>query len=221
MNLWVALESLARTQMYDNIFSNIKETLPEALCLRYIYRIVRNFIEDCGRCDVDFSFSKLTVNIKQQNKQELVKEVIQVLNDPVSFSELETKCKVNSLLFSRAHSIQILVSDASYARAKLEKHYKMVAWQIQRLYRYRNEIAHSALQKNSSLIIYIEHLYDYLSIYISEIVTCIEKNNLESIEEALCIIKSNYDVFISLANNRDYTTIQSRVLSSGIIDLVT
>ena len=53
MNLWVALESLARTDMYSNIISNVKETVPAAICIRYIYRIVRNFAEDCKRCRVD------------------------------------------------------------------------------------------------------------------------------------------------------------------------
>ena len=36
MNLWVALESLARTNMYSNIISNVKETVPAAICIRYI-----------------------------------------------------------------------------------------------------------------------------------------------------------------------------------------
>lgn len=48
MNLWVALESLARTKMYQDIISNVKQTVPAAMSLRYIYRIVRNYVEDCS-----------------------------------------------------------------------------------------------------------------------------------------------------------------------------
>lgn len=79
MNLWIALESLSRTKMYGDIISNIKEILPAALCLRYLYR-------------------------------------------------------------------------------KIENHHRKIEWQVQRLYRFRNEVAHTALQENTSLIIYIEHL---------------------------------------------------------------
>ena len=36
INLWVALESLCRTDMYPNIISNVLETVPAALCSKYI-----------------------------------------------------------------------------------------------------------------------------------------------------------------------------------------
>lgn len=36
MNLWVALESLARTRMYPDIISNVKQTVPAAMSLIYI-----------------------------------------------------------------------------------------------------------------------------------------------------------------------------------------
>ena len=62
INLWVALESLCRTDMYENIISNVLETVPPALCLKYIYRCYRNFAEDCLRCNVNFDLS--TTNIQ-------------------------------------------------------------------------------------------------------------------------------------------------------------
>ena len=53
-------------------------------------------------------------------------------------------------------------------KRKIENHYRHIYWQIQRLYRIRNEIAHAALREQVSLIVYLEHLYHYLSTYISE-----------------------------------------------------
>lgn len=79
MNLWVALESLARTDMYSSIISNVKETVPAAICIRYIYRIVRNFAEDCKRCHVDLSFDSISVDLEQLTKQKMVKEIISIL----------------------------------------------------------------------------------------------------------------------------------------------
>ena len=52
MNMWVALESLCRSDVYDNIISNVLETVPAALCNAYAYRKYRNFVEDCIRCGV-------------------------------------------------------------------------------------------------------------------------------------------------------------------------
>lgn len=50
ISLWIALESLMRTGQYPDIISHIKYVLPEILSVRYIYRIIRNFSEDCIRC---------------------------------------------------------------------------------------------------------------------------------------------------------------------------
>lgn len=223
MNLWVALESLARTDMYSDIISNVKKILPAALCLRYVYRIVRNFAEDCNRCGLKFTFTSKTIDLKQSTKRNLVKEVITILQDDDLYQELKQKCFVNSLLLSRCETVRKLVNDVSYATNKIQNHYNRVKWQVQRLYRIRNEIAHSALQEKTSLIIYIEHLYDYLSIFISEIVTCIKDKRLDSLGEVYCVIKDNYDVFTEFAKSKNYIErdiIKETVLKTGVIDLM-
>lgn len=220
MNLWVALESLARTEMYSDIISNVKETVPAATCLRYIYRIIRNFIEDCKRCKVRYSFSSSSIDMEQETKEKLVKETIAMLRDDTLFSELKEMCKVNSLLYHRTDSIRRLITDVDYAKNKVENHYRRVNWQIQRLYRIRNEIAHAALHEQTSLIVYIEHLYDYLSTYISEIVTYLVDRNFPTMEEALCLIKDNYEAFLAIANSPDNLPIYDGPLASGIINLI-
>lgn len=88
MNTWVALESLCRTDMYENIIENVLQTVPPALCLRYIYRCFRNFVEDCRRCDIDFQFSNISIDLRQTSKEKLVEEIITVLNDRVVYQEL-------------------------------------------------------------------------------------------------------------------------------------
>ena len=55
---------------------------------------------------------------------------------------------------------------------------------------------------------------------ISEIVTCIVGKKLDTLEEALCVIKDNYDVFIVLTNGKDTTLIQNTVMKTGIINLL-
>ncbi len=220
MNLWVALESLARTSMYGDIISNVKVTVPAAMSLRYIYRIVRNFVEDCKRCKISFNFSGCSIDMEQETKQKMVEETITVLKDDLLFSELKAKCQVNSLLENRVNEIRHLVTDISYAKEKIENHYKRIEWQLQRLYRIRNEIAHAALREQSSLIVYIEHLYHYLSSYIAEIVTCLTDKGLSTIEEALCLIKDNYDVFICMSNGDELNLVKDNVLKTGIINLI-
>lgn len=221
MNLWVALESLARTDMYSDIITNVKQTVPAAVSLRYIYRIVRNYIEDCSRCGVEYDFPNHCIDMKQETKQKMVCDTIKVFQEDALYSQLLNKCEINTLLKYRTESIHLLLTNINVAKDKVENHYNKVRWQIQRLYRIRNEIAHAALQEKTSLIVYIEHLYDYLSTYIAEIVTCLIDNKQNSIEEALCSIRDNYDVFISFVADNDKAVLKETVLKTGVINLVT
>jgi hypothetical protein len=159
--------------------------------------------------------------MNQPSKQNLVAETICVLQDDALFSELKEKCKVNQLLHNRCDSVRRLVTDVSYAEQKVKNHHRQVKWQVQRLYRIRNEIAHSAMQDNTHLLIYIEHLYDYLSIFITEIVSCLDRKKLDSLEEAYCIIKDNYEVFVDIVKDAcNADLINDLVLKNGVIDMI-
>lgn len=78
----------------------------------------------------------------------------------------------------------------------------------------------AALREQTSLIVYIEHLNDYLSTYISEIVTDITERNLDTFEEALCYIRDNYDVFVALCKEKQKGSLEADVLSTGVISLI-
>ena len=64
-------------------------------------------------------------------------------------------------------------------------------------------------------------MYDYLSVYISELVTCLVENKQMSIEEALCSIRDNYDVFLSFVREKEDFILKRTVLKTGIINLIT
>lgn len=220
MNLWVALESLARTKMYPDIISNVKQTVPAAMSLRYIYRVVRNYVEDCIRCKVEFDFNNHYIDMKQESKQKMVKETIEVFKNPELYSALLQKTQVNSLLRYRTETVYMILNDMDILKDKVKNHHDRVEWQIQRLYRIRNEIVHSALQNETSLIMYIEHLYDYLSTYITEIVTCMLERQEGMFEETLAVIKDNYDVFIAFMDKKEYQLIDEKVIKTGVINLI-
>lgn len=219
MNLWVALESLSRTKMYSDIISCVKETVPAAEVQRYLYRVVRNFVEDCARCNVSIKKLGNEIDVHQESKQKMVCEVITVLKNPCDYEILQENCRVNTLLRYRVACVRDLVTDIDKMAEKIKNHYEKVRWQIQRLYRIRNEIVHSALQERSLLLVYIEHLYDYLSKYIAEIVTCVDENKYETIEETLCHIKGNYELFDSLSKDDRSKSLLSDILDTGVIDL--
>lgn len=217
MNIWVALESLARTDLCPNIISNVLVNVPSALCIRYIYRLTRNFCEDLNRCDV--TLTDFQIDINQEEKQELVFKIIELFRSD-SYANLLSKCSVNSLLQYRCEDIHKLLTDLSYAWSRIKSHHDKIDWQLQRLYRIRNEIAHSALQEKTSLLIYIEHLFDYLSTFVSEIVTRVGGDSIINIEEILMIIQGNYNELESICLDKKSTLGIEDVLPRGIIEFI-
>lgn len=216
INTWVALESLCRTEMYENIISNVLETVPPALCLRYIYRHFRNFAEDCLRCGINFDLSENAVELRHPSKEKVVKDIIVALKNNTSYQEILQKCSVNRLLKERCQEMHRLVVEENEMFNRIDRHYINVKRQLSRLYRIRNEIAHSALKDGVSLIRYIEHLDDYLSSFVSEVVMCWEKSPESNIEHIFEIIKDNYQAYTDIRNARK--GVQPLILLSGLRD---
>lgn len=219
ISLWIAMESLMRTGQYSDIISHIKCVLPEILCIRYLYRIIRNFSEDCIRCGFKHD-DKLSINMEISDKKQLVSKLISIFRNGDQYEILKTNCyNRNELLHYRCEEIHIILNNSNIILEKFEHFTKKVRWHIQRLYRIRNEITHSAFQEDRSLIIYIEHLYSYLSQVISEIIYYIEHKNVDSVEEAFSILSDSYHTYITLLKEDQHVPIQD-ILPDGIIDII-
>lgn len=218
ISLWIAIESMMNTGLYPDNISHVKCVLPEILCIRYLYRIVRNFSEDCIRCNFKFN-NELNINMESLDKKELVKKLIAIFRNSVQYAILEDSCKRNELLNYRCKEIHDILNSTTVIIGKFEHYSKKIRWHIQRLYRIRNEITHSAFQNNKSLMIYIEHLYTYLSQVMSEVVYYIEHKNVGSIEEAFTIILESYNTYIDLIKEDCHIPIHD-ILPEGVIDIV-
>lgn len=223
MNMWIALESLCLTDSFDNIIGSILKTVPDAVCLRYLYRVVRNFAEDCARCDISFEFSTHTINPRDPNKERLVSSMMNLLRDPAGYAELKDHCLVNALLSKRCEEIQSIVSDHIKMRDMVSKHHDTVSWHLDRLYRIRNEIAHAATSQNISTIRYIEHLYDYLATLVSEASRFASDYHVSNVGEVFSLICDNYNEFKEIASTKklpDPPSQFGKLWTHGIIEYV-
>jgi len=224
MNMWVALESLCRSDVYDNIISNVLETVPAALCNRYVFRKYRNFAEDCIRCGVDMNFTSQVYQINNINKHQVVQDILFVFKDEKLYPELLDKCKVNSLLAYRCEELHNQAVDGDVMVNSITKHYNNVKQQLSRLYRIRNAIAHTAALEDVQMVRYIEHLEDYLSDFVSEVIRITEVKHIDQIEIIFEIIKDNYQQFLDLVNgkkkNGKYLVLENSLFCTGILNLV-
>lgn len=217
ISLWIALESVMRTGQYSDIISHVKFVLPEILCIRYFYRMVRNFSEDCIRCGFKTETS-IGIDMQSANKKELVKQLICIFRDSQAYQVLHTRCSANSLLDYRCSEIHELLNDPTAIIQKFEHYTQKIRWHIQRLYRIRNEITHSAFQEDKSLVIYIEHLYTYLAQLMSEVVYYVEHKNVSTVEEAYAIILESYRTYYELLKEGGLQV--ADVLPTSVIEIV-
>lgn len=224
MNMWVALESLCRSDVYENIISNVLETVPAALCNRYIYRKYRNFSEDCKRCGVNLVFSTCTYQISNPDKHQLVSDMLAILKDKELYAELLEKCKVNSLLAYRCTELHELAADGEKLINAITMHHKNVRQQLCRLYRGRNAIAHTAEMEDVQMVRYIEHLEDYLSEFVAEVIRAIEEKQIDQMELVFEMLKDNYRQFSDIVNgkkkNGSYLVLERGLFCTGIINLI-
>lgn len=223
MNLWVALESLCKTDMYSDIIGNIIENVPPAMCHNYIFELVNNFVEDCCRCGVDYNFEEKKIDIKSKDKNYLVTNTIEILNNNDLYANLLEKCKLNDLLYERCKEMHTLITNSDELISRINKHFNNVKLQLSRLYRIRNEIAHTAMDSNKYIIRYVEHLLDYLTTFTCIVLDYATDKQMDSLPQILSIIKDNYFAFLNIAKNKNKEVrdpLLSNLLSIGKIDLI-
>lgn len=202
INYWIALESFCKTDMENNIIDNILKNVPAALCNRYVFSLLRNLFDDCLRCNITFNFSN-GKTFNQTTAKDKVTSLIEIFKDENLTNELLNKCSCNSLLIFRCSQLHDLFETKNIKKLieLIKQHKNRVRLQLSRLYRIRNQIAHTAYNKAESLTRYIEHLTNYLTIFISEVLFCSEKLKTSSIEEILSYIKDNYSLFDSTSED--------------------
>ncbi|MFI3165567.1 MAG: hypothetical protein R3Y45_04735 [Bacillota bacterium] len=216
INLWIALESIMNTGNYTDIITHIKGVLPAVLNAKYIYRLFRNFAEDCIRCEVNLD--SLAINLQEIDKHKLVADIIAVMRDEIKSEVLQCACAQNQLLTFRFLELKELIADKNNIVKRLREHEKRLEWHIQRLYRIRNEIAHSAIGESVSLVIYIEHLYSYLTQLITEIVYIAKHKNTSDIGVILATLVEGYKTYMEILSIDGDMSVQD-ILPFGIINI--
>ena len=81
-------------------------------------------------------------------------------------------------------------------------------WHLNRLYRVRNEIAHSGVLQEISTIRYTEHLYDYLATLVSEVTRFSAANATGSLGD------------LSRAKQTDKPSVLGKLWTSGVMDFL-
>ena len=223
MNSWIPLESLSRSDVYDSIIPNILDTVPAALCIRYICQLFRNFIEDCLRCKIRLRFIAQPIDLQSiRDHDERVKKLIEIMNDETLYAELKAMCSVSDLLEIRCDEMHSLAINHRNLNQRVADHYLTVRMQLGRLYRMRNKIAHHAMVSHGSMLIYVEHLDDYLLKFVGQILSSSKKYCQYDPKVLFEMFKDNYKLFVDIKQSKEgeANPLLNDFYQTGILDLI-
>ena len=189
LNSWVALESF--TKMEGDTIKNIKEFIPPIICIRYPYKLLKNFIEDSKRNGI------------REFRSIDPWELLSILkNDTTRYNYLLNECNTNELIGFRFKELKNIFNNGKNLFTAIDCHKKNLEWHLQRLYRIRNAIVHSA-DSPFGLDRCLRHLNEYVWTVFSEVAMRLSSNPNSAIEDILVQLKDTFDITIDELRGSD------------------
>ncbi|MGE5573032.1 MAG: hypothetical protein ACM3ZU_08450 [Bacteroidota bacterium] len=201
LSLWVALESFCRCEFPDSSIQGIRERIPKVLCRRYLYRLLRNYAEDCDR--VDPSILNGVVD-RAGSQLDRVRSLLEAIQDPQQRASIEARCTPHSLLRHRMIQLHDVFTTPSRLKQILQHHCTSLDRHLQRLYRVRNMIAHrgdpgESLDANSGrLQLLADHLEEYLVEAVLETSHLMRTAEIKDLRTAFARVQDNHDAVQSI-----------------------
>lgn len=197
LNLWIGIESFVQTKENQGGIENVKMVVSSSATHNYLYSLLKNFIEDCNRCNFEIEIDGQIIRIGRTHPQ----DYIQFLINERYASEIERKCKeLNNLLGYRYKELRETLTDGRKSSKILKAHKDNIEQHVQRLYRIRNAIVHSAeLHYNTDL--FIRHLNEYLESTMSVVLHRLEENPNVKLEEIFAQVRDSVEATIEILEN--------------------
>lgn len=211
VSLWVSLESFCRTPAYENIVECIACRVPELLTITRMYRLIRNYYEDCRRAGIG-SPGQVVQHWGGAFTRTVAMELVSALRDPTKQSAMRSATATYSLLSRRTEQLIALLSDLKIMAQTLVSEKKRLYWHVQRLYRVRNSIVHTGAA-SSNLTALAEHLQDYVSLTLTRTSSIIASGKAKGIDVALAGAVDNYEATIEVL--RKEQGVDSKLILDG------
>ncbi len=157
LNYWIGIEYIF--SIYDAESHTVSRLrLYYKKCHAYIY--LKRLMYDFHKSIENF---KLTGSIPGYNSD------LNYLNDPANFDIVIAQAANFPLLAYRAHTLKAHLSTPKIIIGTIEKHQQNLDWNINRIYRIRNEIVHNA-GNNLQIETIVSHLRYYLIFILNSII---------------------------------------------------
>ena len=192
INWWTALEYLVRSGKKGKIISEVEEKLTNILLLNYTTKHLESYIPACTYCGMDFGPSGTDLL-----------DFYHRLQDPKKFKEILDSLHKSPLLKNTLKIFKEQTQDANSVSKFLLRHENHLRWHMNRLWRMRCDIVHSA-NYSINLTLLSANLEYYLKTVLWLLLKFLRANpNIESIKELFARTDSAVQSLKSNLNNND------------------
>ncbi|RKJ38617.1 hypothetical protein D7X33_37040, partial [Butyricicoccus sp. 1XD8-22] len=200
INLWIGIESFVHSREFDGGIENVKMFVSAFSTHNYIYSLIKNFLEDCNRCDVEIIYKERNYKIGKLTPQ----DALSLFWNEEFLNYMTDEFKDHNILLSyRLRELCNILKDGKKCATLLEQHKKNIQQHVHRLYRIRNSIVHSGQMQYSNTNLFSKHLYEYIEYAMSVVMHRLEEDSSASLEQIFAQVRDSVDTTIeTLSNSR-------------------
>ena len=196
LDLWAALETLipkSSESNKDRIVQICDQLIP-FLQINYIEKQFAEIYQDFKSWDFDFTKEILekAKGYEESNKIISVAALVTLEENKELRLEIYKKLDDFPLLKNRLYSIHESFNSPKNIKKVLNKHSAKINWHLRRIYRTRSLIIHSGSYPTFTPIL-IEHLHNYLDIFLKRMIELASESRISTIEQAVFEISTILD----------------------------
>lgn len=202
---WIAFEYLVKINMNKGLIEKVISYIPKLFVTQYLNKLLKDFASNLLRLRCDRKvLSSIGININRSNQFDLT-VLFEVLRDSTKISALITSNDA-PLFEIRVNELANLLKDAKSIEAKLKEHLEDVQWNLQRIYRVRNKIVHSASTNLNLTQLDGNLTYYYTTLLNNIIYNSINATTETTLDSIYLKFESIYEYLLSQIKNNNINT---------------
>lgn len=207
LNWWTALEYFSRTGN-GSIIKEVENRVTHHLVLDYVPKLLRDYARTLQYCHVEPSPSAQAAGVSSYAGISLDR-FYALLADPAEQNHLESALSAQPYLWLKLKQFTQDIATPHAINAFLSRHEKHLRWHINRLYRLRCDIVHSA-EYHINLALLGANLEFYLKSLVNFVLRQLNRNQcVESLDELFSRTEDTYSkVKTDLTDNNDALFLQ-------------
>jgi hypothetical protein len=199
LNMWTALEYLVKKGKEEGIISTIINSVPPLLAISNPRKLLNALAFDMAKFNLNLP--EELKHIHRSPKKIDISKLYLLLQNRESSKFLYDYTKNYSFLCYRIYTIKETIKDGKSIARNVDRHQTNLCWQLQRIYRTRNMLIHSAVAP-SNLPELLKNLNNYLLFTLSEVLKSFDQNKYyTSLEDIFICSNANYHYFLEGLKN--------------------